>query len=487
MAEIPPKPSVPDGSGPVEPVRSAELVELMAQVERAYENMGRLQVSPRLSEAVIDARIAERFDFSAPTGLKETIRASAELLRDGLTQVAHPRYYGFFNPSVSLSSVCADALASVYNPQLAVWAHAPAAVQLEQHVLEYLARKMGFAAETTKGSHFTTGGTEANHTSVLAALNQRWPDYAERGLLSIGARPRIYVSDQGHESFEKVCQMSGLSRRAVLRIDSDDGFGLDVDRLEEAIHTDRRNGWTPLMVVATAGSTTVGAIDPLGAIAELAERHGLWTHVDAAWGGAAMMSKRLAGSLHGIERADSVTIDAHKWFSVSMGAGMFFCRHPEALSRAFGIATSYMPDSAGARREPYSSTMQWSRRFIGLKLAMTLAEIGEQGMAGRIDHQADMGDRLRRLLLEAGFEIVFRSPLPLVCFTHPLLRVSGRAPRDRCAELVAGIQGAGHWVAAVEVRGEPFIRACVTSFRTQASDIDALVEAISAALPSSVG
>lgn len=457
------------------------LDRLAREVLSVYENMGALSVTPRLDEATLAAEVARAFDFESPTPLDRLIGDSSGLLRDGSTHVAHPRYYGFFNPSVSMASVCADALVSVYNPQLAVWAHAPAAVEIESRLLEYLAGRLGFDPGTTAGSHFTTGGTEANNTALLAALSHRFPSYAEDGLVGLGVRPRVYLSEQGHESFEKVTQMAGLSRRAVCRIPTDSVFAIDLAALERAVESDRREGFTPLMLVATAGTTTLGAIDPMGGAARLAREQGLWLHVDAAWGGAAVMSPQLAPHLQGIELSDSVTIDAHKWFSVSMGAGMFFCRHPEALARVFGISTAYMPDSDGARREPYATTMQWSRRFIGLKLAMSLAEIGASAMAARIEHQAAMGERLRRLLVERGFELVHRSPLPLVCFTHPALSGSSE-PASTYSGVAERVQRSGHWIASVRVRGQPVLRACVTSFRTQAEDIDALADALVRAL-----
>src|SRR5262249_8183342 len=143
----------------------------------------------------------------------------------------------------------------------------------------------------------------------------------------------------------------------------DDNLRMDVAALAARVDTDRRNGLMPVMVVGTAGTTGAGAIDPLPQLAEFCRSERLWFHVDAAWGGAAILSARLAGCLSGIEHADSITCDAHKWFSVPMGAGMFFCRHPQLTQEAFRAETSYMPARAGsAARDPYTSSVQWSRR-----------------------------------------------------------------------------------------------------------------------------
>jgi len=174
----------------------------------------------------------------------------------------------------------------------------------------------------------------------------------------------------------------------------------------------------PFLVAGTAGTTGAGIIDPLPALADLCARERLWLHVDAAWGGAAALVPEMRSVLAGIERADSITFDAHKWLSVPMGAGIFLTRHRDILDRTFRITTEYMPREAEGMEvtEPYTHSMQWSRRFIGLKVFLTLAVAGWDGYAAAIRHQAAMGDLLRRELSENGWEIVNPTALPVVCF-----------------------------------------------------------------------
>jgi glutamate/tyrosine decarboxylase-like PLP-dependent enzyme len=223
------------------------------------------------------------------------------------------------------------------------------------------------------------------------------------------------------------------------------------------------------MVVGTAGTTAAGAIDPLPGLARFCQSEDLWFHVDAAWGGAAILSPRLRGYLAGIEAADSITCDAHKWFSVPMGAGMFFCRHPDAVGEAFRAETSYMPGKmAGTVLDPYTSSVQWSRRFIGLKLFLALAQKGEAGYVEMIDHQTRMGDVLRESLERAGWRIVNTTPLPLVCFT--------RAGLVTASFLAALYERQIAWMSEVRLdEGPPVLRACITSFRTTESDIEWVV------------
>src|SRR5436309_1546174 len=192
-------------------------------------------------------------------------------------------------------------------------------------------------------------------------------------------------------------------------------------------------------------------------------------HADAAWGGAAILSPRLRSCLAGVDSADSITCDAHKWFSVPMAAGMFFCRHPDAVGAAFRVETSYMPGkTAGGVRDPYTTSVQWSRRFIGLKLFLALAHHGESGYVQMIEHQARMGDVLRASLGRVGWRVVNTTPLPVVCFTRDGL--------DTGKFLAALYQRQIAWMSEVRLGGgAPVVRACITSFRTTEADIEWVV------------
>ena len=192
-------------------------------------------------------------------------------------------------------------------------------------------------------------------------------------------------------------------------------------------------------------------------------------------GEARPVSPRLKTAIAGIDRADSITWDAHKWLSVPMGAGMFFCRHRDAVATAFAVDPSYMPPSTPGVNEPYVSGILWSRRFIGLKLFMTLAELGEEGYRAAIEYQAHVGDMIRERLVSAGWRIVNDTPLPVICFTGPALE-SGHLS---AAEVVAKVQAKGVWISEVCLSGrDPSLRACVTSFRAEREDIDALMAAL---------
>jgi glutamate/tyrosine decarboxylase-like PLP-dependent enzyme len=316
---------------------------------------------------------------------------------------------------------------------------------------------------------FTTGGAEANLSAVVVALTRAFASKGDEGLRGVSGRPAIYLTREAHDSFNKIAHMTGLGRSALRRVGTGSDLRMDVADLARQVHDDRRNGWAPLMVVGTAGTTAAGAIDPLRQIGRFCRMHGLWFHVDAAWGGAAILVPEMRAHLDGIDAADSITCDAHKWFSVPIGAGMFFCRHPRIVREAFRAQAVYMPATSGeSSPDPYVTTVQWSRRFIGLKLFLALAERGEAGYAAMIEHQIRMGIRLREALVRDGWTIVNDTPLPLICFTRDGL-VAGDFVQELHRRQIA-------WMSEVRLRGEPtVVRACVTSFRTTPADIERVV------------
>jgi len=445
----------------------AELRSVVTKLERDIANG---PIVPNVAPHEIRSWLASRYDFTRPMGLDDVTADVEQMMRTWQVQVTHPRYFGLFNPSVTLASVIADTLVAMYNPQLATWRTSPAANEIERHTLAWLTGKFGLPAATS--ASFTTGGAEANLSAVIVALTRAFPEYGEGGLRGLSGPPAIYVTRESHNSFNKIAHITGIGRGALRTVATDRDLRMDVRDLERRVADDRRHGMMPVMVVGTAGTTAAGAIDPLPGLARFCRSERLWFHVDAAWGGAAILSPRLRGHLDGIDAADSITCDAHKWLSVPMGAGMFFCRHPDVVGEAFRAQTSYMPGKTDAVVDPYTTSVQWSRRFIGLKLFLALAQHGESGYVGMIEHQARMGDLLRESIERAGWRIVNRTPLPLVCFTRDGLVAS--------TFLAALHEHQIAWMSEVRLGDEPpVVRACVTSFRTSESDIEWVVREMS--------
>ena len=404
------------------------------------------------------------------------------MLSSWQVQPTHPRYFGLFNPSVRPASIVADALVAAANPQVCLYSHAPGANEIERHVLGFIAGLFGYQLDSEGGlAHFTSGGQEANHTAVAVALTARFPSLGQGGLRSLTAQPVFYLSEEGHHSFEKVAHSTGLGRQALRFVPTDKTLKLDLKALAAMIDKDRRDGHSPFMVIGTAGTTSAGIIDPLPELAAFTRETNLWFHVDAAWGGAACISDRLRAHLRGIEKANSITCDAHKWFSVPVGAGMFFCRDRRAVQQTFSTEAAYAPEQThDGRIYPFVTSMQWSRRFIGLKLFMMLAEHGREGIARRIGHQTAMGELLRAELRHSWWKVLNDTPLPVVCFTHPAIE-SGVLSASAMVEELRRRQAA--WISKTRLPGGvPALRACITHYETDELDIKALVQALNEAM-----
>jgi aromatic-L-amino-acid/L-tryptophan decarboxylase len=445
------------------------------EIDRFQSSIRNLSVAPHIDAESIRSRL-HGYDFETPRSLEHAIRDVASMLRDWTLHNTHPRYFGLFNPGVHEAGIWADALAALYNPQLGAWWHAPAATAIEQHTLLYLGRVLGIVANA---AHFTTGGSEANLTAVLGAITRAYPSAPELGISRLAGDALVYVSSQAHHSFQKALRVAGLGDAALRTVPCDRGHRIDIAALSRQIAADRLEGKRPILLVGTVGTTTAGACDDLVRIGALAAEHGAWFHVDAAWGGFACLTPELGHLLAGIENADSATWDAHKSLSVPMGAGMFFCRHGEVLRRIFEIDASYVPEESRQGADLYLTSLQWSRRFIGLKVFLTLVTQGTEGIRARIHRQCRVADFLRGELQSAGWTIVNQTALPLVCFSHERI-TSHRLSAKTIARAV--VSGGKAWLSASSLPEGEVLRACVTHDDCSEADVRVLVTELEKAL-----
>jgi glutamate/tyrosine decarboxylase-like PLP-dependent enzyme len=248
---------------------------------------------------------------------------------------------------------------------------------------------------------------------------------------------------------------------------------MDSEALADAVEDDRRDGIVPVLIAATAGTTGGGMIDPLEECAAIARSNGIWYHVDAAWGGAALASERLRGTLAGIELADSLTIDAHKWFATTMGCGMFVSRDTAVLSEAFQVGGDFMPSNA-SNLDPYLNTVQWSRRFLGLRLFLALAVAGWRGYAAHVEHAVEVIDQVKERLTARGWSTLNDSPLAVLCSAPP-------ASLGDVRGIVSRLLASGRaWVARTKFEGHEVVRICATHGETSLADVEELVSALNA-------
>lgn len=288
---------------PSRQIRERLFGQVGAALEEHAERVRSLPVASVAEAGEIRAHLA-RYDFTRPRDPEGVLDDVVGPLTRWRVHTTSPRYFGLYNPTPTFYGVLADTLVAGFNPQLAAWSHAPAAVEMEAHVLRFLGARLGLPAERVAGS-FTTGGAEANLTGVLLALTRAFPQVGDEGLRALPGQPVLYASEESHLAWLKIAHMTGLGRSAVRLVPVRPDLKLDLDALTGMISADRKRGLLPFLVVATAGTTSAGVIDPLPQLADLSASEGLRLHVDAAWAGAAALSERLRPALAGIERAEA--------------------------------------------------------------------------------------------------------------------------------------------------------------------------------------
>jgi glutamate/tyrosine decarboxylase-like PLP-dependent enzyme len=424
-------------------------------------------VTPTLDMSVFLGEL-QAFDFEHPMPLERALGWTLEQMEHGIVQMSNPRYFGLFNPGPHFPAQCADRVANLFNPQLATSASSPVPVAIERHVIGHMARRAGLGAEAT--GHFATGGSEANYTALIAALTRAHAGFAADGARAYPGAPRFYTSRDCHIAWAKIAHQAGIGRTAHCLVDTDGRGRMDPAALQRALEADRAAGRVPVMVVATAGTTGGGMIDPLHACADIAREWGLWNHIDAAWGGAALASDRLRPLLNGIERADSITIDAHKWLATTMGCAMFMTVQGQILSEAFRATANFMPSDAAL--DPYLTSAQWSRRFLGLRLFLALASAGWRGLGAHVERSVEVIARIQERLLAAGWSLANESALAVLNMVPP-------ADRGDVRTLVRRVVASGQaWVAYTTFEGREVVRICATHGETSLEDVDRLVAAL---------
>ena len=441
---------------------------LTRRLAEANRRVGEGAVTPTLDMQAFRCEL-ERFDFHAPRELEQCLAWVIAQMEAGVVHLTHPRYFGLFNPAPTFPAQCADRIAAVFNPQLATWTTSPVAVEIEAHVIEAVLERLQFPEGSV--GHFTTGGSEANYTALICALLRADARFASDGARAFKGRPVFYVSRDCHIAWIKIALQAGIGRDAVRLIATDRHGQMHPPALTAAIASDLEQGCLPVMVVATAGTTNAGMIDPLAACADIARKFGLFYHVDAAWGGALIASEALRSALAGIELADSVTIDAHKWFATTMGCGMFFTRYAGIAASAFQTTASYMPSKL-EHLDPYVTTLQWSRRFLGLRLFLSLAAAGWRGYAAHVERCVDLSDLIRQQLAARGWHTVNASPMAVLCVEPP-------PGGGEVAGIVKRVLASGAaWISLAMFEGRPLVRICVTHGQTTPEDVAQLVEAL---------
>ena len=376
----------------------------------------------------------------------------------------HPRFFAFVPGPSNFVGVMADTLAAGFNVIACDWLEASAATTIERTTIDWLRGFCGMPAGA--GGLFTSGGSVANLTA-LATARQVMLDGDMTGAV-------VYCSEQTHGSNQKALRILGFRPEQLRKVATDPSLRIDMDTLAAAVSEDRAAGLRPFCVVATAGTTNTGAVDPLAAIAELCDAEGLWFHVDGAYGAAAVLTGRGARALAGMERADSLAIDPHKWLFQPFEIGCLLVREADWLPQTFSLAQEYMQDTETAGHEVNFGDygIQLTRSFRALKLWMTIKVHGVAAIRAAIDHGIDLAEHAERLLSQdQRFEVVTPASLAIVSFSY-------RAADPDAVNLgiVEALIEDGHaMVSSTRLAGRVVLRLCTINPRTTPADIESTV------------
>jgi glutamate/tyrosine decarboxylase-like PLP-dependent enzyme len=426
-----------------------------------------------------------------PTALPQAGRSGADLLAE-ITPIlfehslhnGHPLFLGYITSSAAPLGALADLLAAGINQNCGLRDLAPAANAIEQQAIGWLAELVGYPADC--GGIMVSGGNMANLLGFLAARRAKLgPDVRTEGLAGAAARPRIYASRQTHTWIEKAADISGLGTSAIRWIDTDSEQCVDPAALEAAIVHDRDAGELPMLVVGTAGNVSTGAVDPLDAIATLAERHGLWFHVDGAYGAPAACLHDSSPVLRSLARADSLALDPHKWLYVPIEAACTLVRERHALSDAFSYRPDYYRLDEDTRAiDYYEHGLQNSRAFRALKVWLGLRQSGRAGIERQIRQDIALAVKLCELA-DAHAELEARTQhLSITTFRYRPVAAAGSDDWNTYldelnAAVLARLQKGGEaYLSNARLGGRYFLRACVVNFRTERRDIEALIDIV---------
>lgn len=390
-------------------------------------------------------------------------RALQEILpRAG--RIDHPRFFAFVPSSPTWPSVLAAALSAGFNTFQGTWLESAGPSQVELVVLDWFRGWLGYPEGA--GGVLTSGGSAANLDALMAARHHAGdpPD------------PVVYLSDQGHSSLERAARIVGVPAANVHRIGTDGAFRMDVGELRRAVARDRREGRTPLCVCANGGATNTGAVDPLGALAAVCREEGLWLHVDAAYGGFAILTEEGRRAFHGLEEADSVTLDPHKWLFQPYETGCLMVRDVGRLEAAFRIFPEYLQDTAmGARHVNFGDRgLQLTRTFRALRIWMSVKTFGMAAFREAIDGALTLTARAGAWIREREeLELLSPPALGVVCFRfRPAAPGGPEAMEELNAAVQARIVEEGTaMMSSTRLRGSYALRLCILNHRSRWDDV----------------
>jgi aromatic-L-amino-acid decarboxylase len=439
----------------------------------------RMATLPVMSQAA-PGSIRARFPKAPPAEggrLAEAIAALDDAVLPGITHWNHPAFFAYFPSNTSLASVLGDLVAAGLGAQAMSWQTSPAATEIEEVVMDWIRQLIGLP-EAFKGSVQDTASTST--LTALLCARERASGFSEGGKGLQGGDPplTVYLSEEAHSSVAKAALLAGFGKAHVRVLPTDDDCALRVEPLRRALEEDRAHGLRPCAIVAAVGTTATTAVDPLAAMADLAERHGAWLHVDAALAGTAMVLPECRRLWAGIERADSLVFNPHKWMGIGFDFSAFYVRDPQHLVRVMSTNPSYLKT---AHDGVVTNFRDWGiplgRRFRALKAWFHLVDEGVAGMQARIRRDLENARWLAAEVEKTpGWERMAAVPLQTVCLRHA---PPGERDETRLAthnlSIAARVNGSGRaYVTTSVVKGKQLLRVSIGASGTERKDVEAV-------------
>ncbi|HVE61863.1 MAG TPA: aminotransferase class I/II-fold pyridoxal phosphate-dependent enzyme [Chitinophagaceae bacterium] len=420
----------------------------------------------------------ELFDESLPDkpfSLEEIQQLLEQKLVPYSTHVNHPGYMGLITPSPNPAGILADLLASALNQNIGAYSIGPAAVTMERRVIRWLNDLIGY--DEKAGGNLTSGGMMANFIGIKLGRDFTTNDKAQHE--GLNNKWAVYVSDERHVSIDKAVDAAGIGRNNLRTLPTDDKYALRIDALEEEIKKDKAQGIKPICIIGLAGTTNLGATDDLEVLHKIAKRENCWLHVDAAYGGGMLLSNKYPNLLKGIELADSVTIDPHKWFYAPLDCGALLVKDHQRLTKSFGIQHAYLTDQSGQKDERYQFYVhgfEQSKRFRSLKVWTSFQHYGKTKIGDWIDKNIDQAKHLHQLALSENiFESAAEPLMSAICIHYKASGLNNEQLTKLHRDVAAQIEREGKfWFATTELKGKTYFRINPVNINTRLQHIDAL-------------
>ncbi|HEY0417491.1 MAG TPA: pyridoxal-dependent decarboxylase [Gaiellaceae bacterium] len=460
------------------PERARELggriLDLYAQL---LESLRDGPASPQVTTAAVRAAVA--LDVPEEPLSDDALLAHLQAIVDNSLRTGSGGFLAYISGGGTVPGAFADLLASGLNPNVGGWVLSPAATEVELQLVRFLAARFGLPAEA--GGQVVSGGSVANLSALKVAR-----DHADAAVRAAGLRDRpqltVYATEEAHFTVARAADVLGLGEGAVRPVALTGALTMDVDDLVRRIEADLAGGARPAAIVATAGTTGTGAIDPLPEIADVAARFGIWLHVDAAYGGGVVLSDRLRPLLAGIERADSITFDAHKWLYAPVVSALALVRDARSLAASFSAHASYVEQDREVADRGVDlgfEGLQLSRGFLALRVWVSLLAHGRAAYARRIEHDVELtrwlADRVEEL---PDLELACPPSLSICCFRYVPAGVEDEAYLDRLnTRVMTELQLDGRvFPSNASVHGRAAIRSCIVGYRTEVEHLRQLVD-----------